>query len=197
MIEQLKTIREALVLGIKAINHLGGAREATPLHDAMPALTQLEAMVGEQKLLTELQKDAVPLLFALREAWTYVHAHCTIKSRKDEIHRLIVKHGDFADYWKKYEASKQPQAETDESIAADAYVIACQEMEQWQHKRRKAGKEVGTTGSLVDGIAWLYGYVDDLESKQPQAEAATTPKPEGPTNRVLKDSDFTKPGEGR
>lgn len=49
MIEQLKTIREALVLGIKAINHLGGAREAMPLHDAMPALAQLEAMVGEQE----------------------------------------------------------------------------------------------------------------------------------------------------
>lgn len=48
MIEQLKTIREALALGIKAINHLGGAREAMPLHDALRGpLTQLEAMVGE------------------------------------------------------------------------------------------------------------------------------------------------------
>lgn len=47
MNKQISVIREALVLGIKAINHLGGAREAMPLHDAMPALTQLEAMVGE------------------------------------------------------------------------------------------------------------------------------------------------------
>ena len=49
MKDQLKTIREALQHGIKAINHLGGAREAMPLHDAMPALTQLEAMGGEQE----------------------------------------------------------------------------------------------------------------------------------------------------
>lgn len=48
MIEQLKTIREALALGIKAINHLGGAREAMPLHDAMPALAQVEAMAEQE-----------------------------------------------------------------------------------------------------------------------------------------------------
>ena len=67
--------------------------------------------------------------------------------------------------------AQQPQAETDDSIAADAYVMACQELEHWQQERRKAGKDAGTTGSLVDGIAWLYGYIDDLEARQPQAEA--------------------------
>ncbi len=51
---------------------------------------------------------------------------------------------------------------------ADAYNHACDEMERWQHQRRKAGKEVGTTGSLCDGISWLYGYIDELEAKTAQ-----------------------------
>lgn len=68
-------------------------------------------------------------------------------------------------------ATKAQQAqpsETDESIAADAYNIACEEMERWQYERKKAGKEVGTERSLCDGIAWLYQYVDELEAKQAQ-----------------------------
>ena len=48
---------------------------------------------------------------------------------------------------------------------ADAYNHACSEMERWQHQRWKAGKEVGTTGSLCDGISWLYGRIDELEAK--------------------------------
>jgi hypothetical protein len=31
---------------------------------------------------SELEKDAVNLLFALRDAWPYVHGHCTIESIK-------------------------------------------------------------------------------------------------------------------
>lgn len=47
--------------------------------------------------LTELQKDAANLLFALHDAWPYVHQHCMIKSKKKFIQSLIVKHGEFAD----------------------------------------------------------------------------------------------------
>lgn len=49
---------------------------------------------------------------------------------------------------------------------ADAYNHACDEMKRWQKKRLDAGKEVGTTNSLCDGIAWLYGYIDELESRR-------------------------------
>jgi hypothetical protein len=50
-----------------------------------------------QEPLTELQKDAANLLFALHDAWPYVHGHCTIESKKKAIQALIVKHGEFAD----------------------------------------------------------------------------------------------------
>ena len=50
-----------------------------------------------QEPLTELQKDAVNLLFALHDAWPYVHGYCTIESKRKAIQALMVKHGDFAD----------------------------------------------------------------------------------------------------
>jgi len=50
-----------------------------------------------QEPLSELEKDAANLLFALHDAWPYVHRHCTIESKKKAIQALMVKHGDFAD----------------------------------------------------------------------------------------------------
>lgn len=47
--------------------------------------------------LTPLQQDAMYLLFALQDAWPYVHNNCTIKVRKERISALLKKHGDFAD----------------------------------------------------------------------------------------------------
>jgi hypothetical protein len=47
--------------------------------------------------LSELQKDAANLLFALHDAWPYVHGQCTIESKRKAIQALIVKHGEFAD----------------------------------------------------------------------------------------------------
>jgi hypothetical protein len=47
--------------------------------------------------LSELEKDAANLLFALHDAWPYVHGHCTIESTKKAIQALIFKHGEFAD----------------------------------------------------------------------------------------------------
>jgi hypothetical protein len=55
---------------------------------------------------------------------------------------------------------------------ADAYNHACDVMERWQAERAAAGKEVGTTGSLCDGIAWLYGRLDELEAALNSNESA-------------------------
>jgi hypothetical protein len=46
---------------------------------------------------SEVEKDAANLLFALIDAWPYVHEFCTIKSKKETISALMRKHGDFAD----------------------------------------------------------------------------------------------------
>lgn len=48
---------------------------------------------------------------------------------------------------------------------ADAYSHACSEMEAWQAKRRKAGKEVGTEGSLCDGMGWVYERLAATEAE--------------------------------
>lgn len=47
--------------------------------------------------LSELQKDAENLLFALSDAWPYVHKSCTINAVRQEVSRLLQKHGDFAE----------------------------------------------------------------------------------------------------
>jgi hypothetical protein len=47
---------------------------------------------------------------------------------------------------------------------ADAYRHACEIMEQFQAERAKRGVEIGTQGSLCDGIAWLYQKLEELES---------------------------------
>jgi hypothetical protein len=57
----------------------------------------VSALAQQAIPLTELQKDATNLLFALHDAWPYVHRHCTIESKKKAIQALIVKHGEFAD----------------------------------------------------------------------------------------------------
>ncbi len=48
---------------------------------------------------------------------------------------------------------------------ADAYNHACDMLEQFQAARAAAGKEIGTEGSLCDGMAWLYGRLDELEAQ--------------------------------
>jgi len=70
------------------------ARHLASLRDALAA-TPPAAPVQEH--LSELEKDAANLLFALHDAWPYVHRHCTIESKKKAIQALIVKHGEFAD----------------------------------------------------------------------------------------------------
>jgi len=61
-------------------------------------IKELEAQAGAEPVaLSALEEDAANLLFALHDAWPYVHQWCTIKSRKENIQRLMQKHGDFAD----------------------------------------------------------------------------------------------------
>ena len=48
---------------------------------------------------------------------------------------------------------------------ADAYNFACEDMEKFQRERFEAGKEVGTQGSLCDGMAWVYGRLNELEAE--------------------------------
>lgn len=56
-----------------------------------------------------------------------------------------------------------------QGIGAEAYDMACEEMEAYQLKRAKAGKEAGTTLSLVDGMAWVYERLDELEAQVQRA----------------------------
>ncbi|MDR0216121.1 MAG: hypothetical protein LBJ15_19285 [Comamonas sp.] len=60
-----------------------------------------------------------------------------------------------------------------QSSGAEAYDIACEEMEAYQRKRALAGKEIGTTHSLIDGMAWVYGRMDELEAAQTQRAPLT------------------------
>lgn len=54
--------------------------------------------------LTPLEKDAANLIFALHDAWPYVHRNCTIKPVRDRISKLIRNHGDFSDIFGPSEA---------------------------------------------------------------------------------------------
>lgn len=50
-------------------------------------------------------------------------------------------------------------------IKADAYDIACDDLERFQQSRVAAGKAPGTEGSLCDAMAWVYSRIDRLESE--------------------------------
>jgi len=67
-----------------------------------------------------------------------------------------------------HEASKGAQKEeTDQSIAADAYMHAMGELEKWWKSRAKRGAiPHATEGSLCDGIGWICSRVDYLEADQ-------------------------------
>lgn len=61
------------------------------------SMLQGENMTTETVELSELQKDAANLLFALSDSWPYVHKSCTINAVRQEVLRLLQKHGDFAE----------------------------------------------------------------------------------------------------
>lgn len=43
------------------------------------------------------------------------------------------------------------------------YDAACEAIEAHQKERAKLGKEIGCQGSLIDGIAWIYQRLAELE----------------------------------
>lgn len=51
-----------------------------------------------------------------------------------------------------------------ENVEADAYNIACELMEEGWRERAKRGVEIGTQGSLCDGISWIFDRVKKLEA---------------------------------
>jgi hypothetical protein len=53
---------------------------------------------AENAKLTELQEDAPALLFALHDAWPYVHSSCTLDRIKKNHRKLMQKHGDFSEF---------------------------------------------------------------------------------------------------
>lgn len=69
---------------------------------------------------------------------------------------------------------------------ADAYNHACNEMEAWQATRRKSGKEIGTEGSLCDGMGWVYSKLDELETERDALKAESI-KTESTTARLRMD----------
>ena len=75
-----------------------------------------------------------------------------------------------------------------QGIGAEAYDMACEEMEAYQLKRAKAGKEAGTTLSLVDGMAWVYERLDELEAQVQRAPLTDAQIKEG-RNAVNDDPD--------
>ena len=52
----------------------------------------------------------------------------------------------------------------------DPYNYACEIMEKEQLERSKRGVEIGTEGSLCDGIAWLYDRLKKLENVGPESK---------------------------
>jgi hypothetical protein len=74
-----------------------GMEDGLLKHEAAITAIKQARSAPVQEPLSELEKDAANLLFALHDAWPYVHGHCTIESRKKAIQALMVKHGDFAD----------------------------------------------------------------------------------------------------
>ena len=75
-----------------------------------------------------------------------------------------------------------------QGIGAEAYDTACEEMEAYQLKRAKAGKEAGTTLSLVDGMAWVYERLDELDAQVQRAPLTDAQIKEG-RNAVNDDPD--------
>lgn len=58
-----------------------------------------------------------------------------------------------------------------QSSGAEAYSIACEELEAYQSKRAEAGKDTGTQCSLVDGMGSLFEMLDASEAECERLQA--------------------------
>lgn len=56
-----------------------------------------------------------------------------------------------------------------EDTEQETYDYACHLMEQGWKERAKRGVEIGTQGSLCDGIAWIFDHMQTLETTPPAA----------------------------
>jgi hypothetical protein len=132
---------------------------------------------------SELEKDAVNLLFALHDAWPYVHQHCTIESKKKSIQAIIVKHGEFADL-------QPPQQEAkDEPVAHSVVAGALFDFMGWLTSREKRLilSSVDEASPAVEAITEFakkrnlslkyaeVGYWMEFLSTPPQQEAKDEP----------------------
>ncbi len=77
------------------------------LKDKSEKRDQLAAIQHNHQVPQALANDAADLLFALQDAWPYVHRWCTINSKKEKISALLRKHGEFADFWKDIQQAQQ------------------------------------------------------------------------------------------
>lgn len=88
------------ILANRLLHKLDSNQSATapaPTSTGSPAPEQNQEYQNKTATLTELQKDASNLLFALHDSWPYVHQWCTIQSKRARIQNLIQKHGEFSD----------------------------------------------------------------------------------------------------
>ncbi|MFK4131919.1 hypothetical protein ACI2KR_06445 [Pseudomonas luteola] len=51
------------------------------------------------------------------------------------------------------------------------YESACDEMQRQQRERAKAGKAIGTEGSLIDGLSWVYTSLSKEEDENKNLRA--------------------------
>lgn len=118
----------------------------------------------------------------MRLADAYAHVYSFVRDNTMPLHREALRTALEAALKQKDEEIAELARLCDSTYVAqgaDAYNHACEVLEHWQAKRAADGKEVGTTGSLCDGMAWLYERLDKLEAalkpEGPSFESATLP----------------------
>ena len=167
--------KEALKLALEALEWFTAAEqgEEPPINKAITDIREALALVNEvdqeessgteqpaQPQLTELEKDAANLLFALYDAWPYVHGWCAIERHKQNIIHLMRKHGDFADL-----SAAQPQQEPDNW--KDRLIAQHEETILWQAKRigelmdqpAQPQQEPVAIGWYIEGFSCVLGLI--------------------------------------
>jgi len=83
--EALDLALEALATEEYRLRQTGQSQVYPGIGFAITAIKQARS-APVQEPLSELEKDAANLLFALHDAWPYVHGNCTIESKRKAIH---------------------------------------------------------------------------------------------------------------
>lgn len=103
------------------------------------------------------ERDAALLeLSEIKESLAYRGSLlCRIEGQRDAMQQLLTAADERADVME----AENRRLREDELF----YDSACEAMEGHQKERAKLGKEIGCQGSLIDGIAWLYRRLAELE----------------------------------